>query len=80
VKFFGALSCANHMMRRPSLAMVIDMPSPIPPKPPSSCCASSLKFQVTGSPCWRSGLSAMSIPQKVSSWKGRRNIAPALIS
>ena len=36
VKFFGALSCASQMMRRPSLAIWIDMPSPMPPKPPSS--------------------------------------------
>jgi hypothetical protein len=36
VKFFGALSWASHKMRRPSLAIWIDMPSPIPPKPSSS--------------------------------------------
>ena len=36
VKFFGALSCASQRMRRPSLAIWIDMPSPIPPKPLSS--------------------------------------------
>src|SRR5438874_1246286 len=32
------------MMRRPSLAIWIDMPSPIPPKPSSSWWAMSLKF------------------------------------
>src|SRR5271163_2311178 len=46
VKFFGALSWASHRMRRPSLAIWIDMPSPIPPKPSSSWCASCLKFQI----------------------------------
>ena len=61
VKFFGALSCASQMMRRPSLAMVIDMPSPMPPKPPRSLWASSLKFQVIGSPVWVSGLLAAAI-------------------
>ena len=35
VKFFGALSCASQMMRRPSGAICTDMPSPMPPKPPS---------------------------------------------
>ena len=44
VKFFGALSCASQMMRRPSLAIWIDMPSPMPPKPASSWWAMSLKF------------------------------------
>src|SRR4029079_11158634 len=47
VKFFGALSCASHMMRRPSGAIWIDMPSPMPPKPPSRLWERSLKFQVT---------------------------------
>src|SRR6185437_11546828 len=47
VKFFGALSCASHMMRRPSGAICTDMPSPMPPNPPSRLCDSSLKFQVT---------------------------------
>src|SRR5262249_14375435 len=47
VKFFGALSCASHRMRRPSGAIWIDMPSPMPPKPSSMWCESSLKFQVT---------------------------------
>src|SRR5665213_1469465 len=47
VKFFGALSCASHMMRRPSGAIWIDMPSPMPPKPPSRLWDSCLKFQVT---------------------------------
>src|ERR1017187_10831326 len=61
VKFFGALSCASQMMRRPSLAIVMDMPSPMPPKPPRSFCASSLKFQVMGSPVWISGLLAAAI-------------------
>src|SRR5450755_1933850 len=61
VKFFGALSCASQMMRRPSLAIVMDMPSPMPPKPPRSFCASSLKFQVVGSPVWVSGLLAAGI-------------------
>ena len=36
VKFFGALSCASQMMRRPSFATWIAMPSPMPPKPSSS--------------------------------------------
>src|SRR3982751_2262353 len=44
VKFFRALSCASRMMRRPSLAIWIDMPSPMPPKPCSSWWAMSLKF------------------------------------
>src|SRR5471032_2197273 len=44
VKFFGALSCASQMMRRPSGAICTDMPSPMPP---SMWWASSLKFQVT---------------------------------
>ena len=48
VKFFGALSCASQMMRRPSGAICTDMPSPMPPKPPSMSWARSLKFQVTG--------------------------------
>ena len=48
VKFFGALSCASQMMRRPSGAICTDMPSPMPPKPPSISLAKSLKFQVTG--------------------------------
>src|SRR5437763_8619634 len=56
VKFFGALSCASQMMRRPSGAICTDMPSPMPPKPPSSCWASSLKFQHTGSYFAASGL------------------------
>src|SRR5262245_42555059 len=56
VKFFGALSCAIHMMRRPSGAIWIDMPSPMPPKPSSSCWANSLKFQQTGSYFAASGL------------------------
>src|SRR4051812_395527 len=46
VKFFGALSCASHRMRRPSLATWIAMPSPMPPKPASVSCAKSLKFQL----------------------------------
>src|SRR3954465_9263325 len=46
VKFFGALSCASHRMRRPSLATWIAMPPPMPPKPASVSCASSLKFQL----------------------------------
>jgi hypothetical protein len=50
VKFFGALSCASHRMRRPSGAIWIDMPSPMPPKPSSRWWLSSLKFQVTGPP------------------------------
>src|SRR5258705_4863619 len=33
-------------MRRPSLATWIAMPSPMPPKPASVSCASSLKFQL----------------------------------
>src|SRR5450755_2939056 len=61
VKFFGALSCASQMMRRPSLAIVMDMPSPMPPKPPRSFWASSLKFQVMGSPVWVNGLLAAGI-------------------
>src|SRR5215204_1378982 len=47
VKFFGALSCASHRMRRPSGAICTDMPSPMPPKPPSRWWDNSLKFQVT---------------------------------
>ena len=47
VKFFGALSCASHRMRRPSGAICTDMPSPMPPKPPSRWWDRSLKFQVT---------------------------------
>src|SRR5262245_63523045 len=50
VKFFGALSCASQRMRRPSGAIWIDMPSPMPPKPSSRWWLSSLKFQVTGPP------------------------------
>ena len=46
VKFFGALSWASHRMRRPSLAIWIDMPSPMPPNPSSSWCASCRKFQI----------------------------------
>src|SRR5665213_2309458 len=56
VKFFGALSCASQRMRRPSLAICTDMPSPMPPKPPSSCWASNLKFHDTGSDVVCSGL------------------------
>src|SRR5258706_4178885 len=41
VKFFGALSCGSHRMRRPSRASCSDMPSPMPPCPLSVCCASS---------------------------------------
>src|SRR5882757_3751014 len=58
VKFFGALSCASHRMRRPSGAIWIDMPSPMPPKPSSRWWLSSLKFQVTGSPLLCNGLFA----------------------
>src|SRR5215212_91418 len=47
VKFFGALSCASQMMRRPSGAICTDMPSPMPPKPSSMWCDKSLKFQLT---------------------------------
>src|SRR3954453_8757205 len=50
VKFFGALSCASQRMRRPSGAIWIDMPSPMPPKPSSRWWLSSLKFQVMGPP------------------------------
>src|SRR3984893_11710942 len=50
VKFFGALSCASQRMRRPSGAIWIDMPSPMPPKPSSMWWLSSLKFQVIGPP------------------------------
>src|SRR5580658_4149622 len=46
VKFFGALSCASHRMRRPSFVSCIDMPSPIPPNPSSELCETSLKFQI----------------------------------
>src|SRR5467141_138567 len=49
VKFFGALSCASQRIRRPSRAIWIDMPSPIPPKPFSVWWASSLKLLQTGS-------------------------------
>src|SRR5580765_8983626 len=61
VKFFGALSCASQMMRRPALAICTDIPSPMPPKPPRSFCARSLKFQVTGSALLPSGLLAADI-------------------
>src|SRR6187397_1706265 len=61
VKFFGALSCASQMMRRPSFPICTDMPSPMPPKPPRSFCARSLKFQVTGSALLPSGLLAADI-------------------
>src|SRR5258708_11463241 len=50
VKFFGALSCASQRMRRPSGAIWIDMPSPMPPKPSSRWWLSSLKFHVIGPP------------------------------
>src|SRR4051812_43328042 len=50
VKFFGALSCASQRMRRPSGAIWIDMPSPMPPKPSSRWWLRSLKFQVMGPP------------------------------
>src|SRR5260221_2245837 len=49
VKFFGALSCASHRMRLPSLASCIDMPSPMPPKPSSALCPSRRKFQTSES-------------------------------
>src|ERR1039457_902192 len=75
VKFFGALSCASQMMRRPSLAICTAMPSPMPPKPPRSFCASSLKFQVMGSPVWVSGLLAAGI--QVSGAGGCRGKAGA---
>src|SRR4051812_41700499 len=54
VKFFGALSCASQRMRRPSGAICTDMPSPMPPKPPSRLWESCLKFQVTvpSAPGW----------------------------
>src|SRR5512145_1621853 len=45
VKFLGALSCASHSTRRPSRASCIDMPSPMPPKPLSVCCASSFMLR-----------------------------------
>src|SRR5262245_8139031 len=66
VKFLGALSCASQMMRLPSLATCTDMPSPIPPKPPRSFCASSLKFQVVGSALFLSGLVAVDIRVSVA--------------
>src|ERR1700741_269035 len=50
VKFFGALSCTSQGMRRPSGAIWIDMPSPMPPKPSSRWWLSSLKFQGMGPP------------------------------
>src|SRR4051812_19440025 len=46
VKFIGALSCANHRMRRPSLATCIDMPSPMPPNPSSVLFDNRRKFQL----------------------------------
>src|SRR3954466_2689496 len=54
VKFFGALSWASQMMRRPAGAICTDMPSPMPPKPPSRWWDSGLKFQVTvpSAPGW----------------------------
>src|SRR5262249_528428 len=66
VKFFGALSCASQMMRRPSFAIWTDMPSPMPPKPPRSFCASSLKFHVVGSALLLSGLVAVDIHVSVA--------------
>src|SRR5882672_12659463 len=75
VKFFGALSCASQMMRRPSLTICTAMPSPMPPKPPRSFWASSLKFQVVGSPVWVRGLLAVGI--RVSGSGGRRGKAGA---
>ena len=66
VKFFGALSCASQMIRRPSFAICTDMPSPMPPKPPRSFCASSLKFQVVGSALLLSGLLAVDIHVSVA--------------
>src|SRR6266849_10068316 len=62
VKFFGALSCASHRMRRPSLASCIDMPSPIPPKPSSELWPSCLKFQIRVSLVWLVALWAISLP------------------
>src|SRR5579883_27743 len=61
VKFFGALSCASHRIRRPSFASCSDMPSPIPPKPSSVLCPSSLKFQINVS-LRLLPLSAISVP------------------
>src|SRR5437868_6794335 len=58
VKFFGALSWASQRMRRPSGAIWIDMPSPMPPKPSSMWWAISLKFQVIGPPLLASDVAA----------------------
>src|SRR5215467_1607512 len=69
VKFFGALSCASQMMRRPSFAIWTDMPSPMPPKPPRSFCASSLKFHVVGSALLLSGLLAVDIHVSVVTYE-----------
>src|SRR6516165_10052574 len=66
VKFFGALSCASQTMRRRSFAIWTDMPSPMPPKPPRSFCASSLKFHVVGSALLLSGLVAVDIHVSVA--------------
>src|SRR5712692_7862620 len=62
VKFLGALSCASHRMRLPSLASCIDMPSPMPPKPSSELWPSSLKFQISVSLVWLVALWAISLP------------------
>src|SRR5262249_60011011 len=35
VKFFGALSWASQMMRRPARAVFTHIPSPLPPQPPT---------------------------------------------
>ena len=41
LKLLGADSCASHRMRRPSFVACMPMPSPMPPKTPSSCWASN---------------------------------------
>src|SRR5665811_2216497 len=63
------------MTRRPSLAICTAMPSPMPPKPPRSFWASSLKFQVVGSPDWLSGLLAADIHVSgVGGWLGSNRL------
>ncbi len=45
VKFLGALSWASHSTRRPSRAICMPMPSPIPPKPLRACWESSFMLR-----------------------------------
>src|SRR5689334_15277684 len=57
------------------------MPSPMPPKPPRSFCASSLKFQVVGSALLLSGLVAVDIHVSVAWLCGKAGaVAPAVVT